>query len=368
MSHHFSASAHRGAVVLAAAGLMTAGIIATHAPSAHAASGFSPALTLTTVSPTAVAASTANVLVTLTGTNFDESEIASIALGGVCTALTGYIVASSTTILVKTTSACTASTAGAENVTINEVGAGTVTKALAITFITPPDILAVGSAPVVTDNSADSGGEVAALVAPGAATTGLEKIRVRAGLTYAFLSTMKATLGGKDLTAITLVAATTGVGSSTGNGNAFTAVLPLGLTTSGTLTLVLTQGGVSKSFATAATGLSWYLGPIVTGLDVTSGRAAGGTTVKITGTGLPATQTLATTAASWLINFCGVAAVATASSTTSITVTSPVVANLASGLGTGNYSGVCAVTVVQVGTPSLTSPVNANTHFVYLST
>ena len=52
---------------------------------------------------------------------------------------------------------------------------------------------------------------------------------------------------------------------------------------------------------------------------------------------------------------------------TSITVTSPVVANVTPGLGSTNYSGVCAVTVVQVGTPSLTSPVNANTHFVYLA-
>src|SRR5664279_334398 len=61
---------------------------------------------ITAVSPHLVAATTANQVINVTGTGFDESVIGGVTVTG-CTAPT-YIVASATSLLVKTDATCIA--------------------------------------------------------------------------------------------------------------------------------------------------------------------------------------------------------------------------------------------------------------------
>jgi hypothetical protein len=389
MSLALTTRVRRTAVIAAATMVAAAGLVATYQLSASAATNYGVTLTkaavgLTGTMPARVAGLTASQQITLTGTNFDEALIASIVLGSDttnCAAVTSYIVTSSTTILVKTPSTgCAVSTAGAEDITITEVpvggSTGTVTLAAAVIFVAPPAIAT--TRPVLTENSAGlTSNEVTVLTAPGALTTGLQRVRIRAAATFAFdirtSSGLKVTLAGKDLSGLAVFNSdgtpqTTSVGPapSTDAANWVVGTLGLGLTAPATSTLAITQNSVTKTFTPTQAGFTFYSGPVVTGLDITSGKAFGGTTVKINGAGFDAA-----TLGNNTVKFCGVTAATPTASTgsgaaggTSLTVVTPVVVNLLSGLGVGNYAGFCPVTVT-VG--SAVSPVVATSYYGYLT-
>jgi hypothetical protein len=291
------------------------------------------------------------------------------------------MVMSSTSIIVKTPSTgCAVTTGTAEDITINEVSngtsSGTVTLSAAIIFVAPPGIAT--TRPVITENSAGlTTNEVTALTAPGALTTGLQRVRVRASASFAFdirtASGLKVTLAGRDLTSLAVYNSdgslqTTAAGPAPSNDTANWVVgtLGVGLTATATSTLAITQNSVTKAFTPVQTGFTFYTGPVVTGLDITSGKAAGGTTVKINGTGFDAA-----TLGNNTVKFCNVTAATPTASTgtgatggTSLTVVTPTVVNLAAGLGLLNYAGFCPVTVT-VG--SATSPVVATSYYGFLT-
>jgi hypothetical protein len=382
MSSALAPRRRRATTVAIAVLLAPIGLVTLQQSQAQAASIFGQ--TLTAVAPSKVAALTLNQVVTLTGTNFDESQIASIDLG-TCTGLTTYVVASTTSIVVKTPNTCAASAGGtAETVTINEpANAGALTKATALTFVTAPALALLANFPIITENSAALTVPKVVLNPTGASTTGLQRIRVTAlAGGYEFdaraASGVTATIGGRALTALTVynvdgTLQSTTTGPPTGDtGNYFVATLPTALTTASSLTLYVTSLGVTRSFAAAVTGISWWAGPIVTSLDVTSGKAKGGTTVKITGTGFvpdptptsPPTKYDGTIAD---VTFCGItvtAAKVTAATATLITLTTPDASVASPGLGTTVFEGACPV---RVSAGANTSPISPGSYFVYLT-
>ena len=108
---------------------------------------------ITAVSPHLVAALTANQVINVTGTGFDESVISGVAVAN-CTA-PSYIVASTTSLLIKTDASCTA---GANIViTITDSAGNTAVSnptltggAQALSFITPPTIATVATSPATS--------------------------------------------------------------------------------------------------------------------------------------------------------------------------------------------------------------------------
>lgn len=346
---------------------------------ASATPAFAADMTITSVSPTKVAATLANRVITITGTNFDEDSIASITVGGDadCASLTSYVVTSPTTISVKTPGngtntasvpGCAASSGGtAEPVTItaSSTGGANVTKASAVTFVPPPSVATASSSqlPVITENSSEVAvaNQVQALNAVGGQT-----IRIRAGADFAFSGAgtagLSGTLGGKPLSTVGFLSSTgaTQANSAAGdNANYWIAKTGTGLTASTTPELTITQNTVSRTFATAATGLTIVATPTVTSLDVQSGKTNGSTTVKITGTGFSATTTDNT------VTFCGASANVTAATTTLLTVTTPTVSSTAGttpGLGTAT-AGVCPVVVTKGG---VASPVTSTSFFAFV--
>jgi IPT/TIG domain-containing protein len=387
MSKLLSTRCSRAGSILAATLLGTAGAVVATAPQA-AMAVTTPPMTITTVAPATVAAAAANKVVTITGTGFDEEYISKIALGAdpACDHLTSYVVVSATSISVKTpTGGCLASSA-AEPVTIYDSSdpttPGSIQKAAAITFVSPPTLVtgendatpANNLKPVVTENSAGLllVNQVNTLqVAAG------QVIRVKASPTFAFSNNttnkLTATLGGKALTDIKVYSITplsgpvvsTAILGSTENGNYLTAKVPA--LAAGTVNaLVISQNLVSSTFTAAYTGLTWTSAPTVTALDVTSGRSTGGTVVKITGTGFnPTVGSYDGTVANILV--CGMNAVPTLASTTSLTFATPAAGGAALGLGTSVFEGPCPVKVMNTVTNIGTSVVTDKSNFVYLS-
>jgi hypothetical protein len=326
-----------------------------------------------------------NAVFTITGTNFDENNIVDIDIAAApvgCTGISSYIVTSPTTIVVKTpTAGCTASVdqVNGETITINETGGvGTLsnvpaTAAQRLIFVPPPEIDLLANKPVITDASSQlaTANQVVNLIPAGNQT-----IRVKALGSYRFdqrtTAGLSASLGGKPLTAIavynTTGTATGPTGIPDADGNWFTAKSPVPLVAGGAYSLTVTQFGVSKTFAQAATGLTWNAVPTAASLDVKEGKAAGGTTVKVTGTGF------STTVADYNdgsgntnVKVCGTEATVTAATATLITFTTPDVGNVAApaGLGLTVYSGVCPVTVTDAA--GGVSPLTANLSFAYLA-
>jgi hypothetical protein len=344
---------------------------------------FAADMTITTVSPAKVAAATANRVILINGTNFDEDSIASITVGGDadCAALTSYVVTSPTQISLKTPGngtntasvpGCAASSGGtAESITITPTSSGgaTVTKASAVTFVTPPTIDVLANNPVISDNSSLL---AAADQVKDFTTAGGQLLRIKSGGDFLFdgrtAAGLTGTYGGKALTTVgfqnsdgTTLAATA---APTGSYNYWLARTGTALTAATDPTLAITQNTVGKNFATAATGTTISASPTVTSLDVTSGKTGAATTFKITGTGF------STTAGDLTVKVCGRTADISGSPTlTSITAVTP---NANSSTATdltalktaiGGTAGVCPVTVTKGG---VTSPVTSGSFFAFV--
>jgi hypothetical protein len=357
------------------AGLLTAGALTlTEASPARATAGTSPyGATFTNIAPAKVGAGLAKQVITLTGTNFNEAQITRIDLR-VSGAITDcqdvpYVVTSATTISIKTPTggcAATADPTAPETVTITEVGGNTLTKQ-GLTFLAPPDLATTN--PVVTENSSAllSANQVATLLPAGGQT-----IRVRAAAGYAFdgkltgTSALSATLGGKTLSNIK-VYNSEGVlqgTSAAAVGNYFTATTP-SLLAGGSHSLIIMQAGVTRTFLTTTTGLSWPAVQTVSSLDPKSGKSKGGTSVRITGTGFPTVLTDAQDATKWKVQFCGIDATVSATTATLLTVVTPDTSVASPGLGVGVFEGVCPVRVVDV-TNTLTSALTTGSAYAYL--
>jgi IPT/TIG domain len=197
---------------------------------------------------------------------------------------------------------------------------------------------------------------------------GNQLIRIKAFTDFAFngasAASLSGSIGGKTLTTVGFVAADgTAQGlttAPTANGNFWVARTGTTLTPTGTnANLSITQNGVTRAFTPTETGLAWPNVPTVTSLDIDSGKAAGGTVVKITGTGFSATP------GDFTVSFCGIDVTPSASTLVLLTATSPPTSNLALGLGLTVYGGVCPVVVTRI-VGGLKSPISADSNFTYL--
>jgi hypothetical protein len=367
-------SSRKRALATTASALFVAGATLVMQPSPALAAGE----TITTVSPTKVAATVANRVIIINGTNFDEDNIGAITIGADpdCVKMVTYVVTSPSQISLKTPGngtdsatipGCAVSSGGTpEDITIYATDKTTelVKKTAAVTFLPPPTIGTPSSTlkPVITDNSSVLGvaNQVTALNAAGNQT-----VRIQAGSTFAFdgrtTAGLTGSLGGKPLTTVGFLASdgTTAQGLSTApaaNANFWIAKTGPGLSTT-TPTLTITQGTLSKTFSATDGGFTVVSTPLVSALDVTSGKTDAQTTVKITGTGF------STTASENSVTFCGVAVTPTAATATQLTVTTPAVGGASPGLGTGNYSGVCPVVVTRGG---VSSPITAASYYSFV--
>ncbi|MFD1370339.1 IPT/TIG domain-containing protein [Actinoplanes sichuanensis] len=357
------------------------------APPAHAAP-LSGTIAVTSPASGKLAAGTPKqvVLLTVSGTGaptLSEETVTSVDLGSTCIGLTSYVVTSSTTLTVKTPTTtpsigCPAN--GAESVTIN-FGSDSLTKASAITFVNPPDIEAVANKPVIAENSS---GLATAQQNQRFWSTGGQTVRVKAAAGFTFdprtAAGLKVALGGKDATDVKVYAGSTAGGlnadtqmtatnttdavatAQVGNYVTFKSTTGMDPTND---TITLTQNGVSKTFAKAATGVEVATGEVITSISPESGKSSGGTTLVITGTGF--SKTNADYGTTINVTVCGVNATfpATAINTagTQITAITPNVTGV-SGLGTGVYGGACPVRIVN-GT--WTSPITPSTIFAALN-
>lgn len=252
---------------------------------------------ITAVGPHLVSATTANQVITVTGTGFDEDVIASVAVAG-CTA-PSYIVASVTSLVVKTDNTCTA---GANKVvTITDTAGNTAVSVPgatggkeALTFVAPPTIATASATvrPVMTLNSAGLTYAEQGTAGTSASTKGGTVVKVISGSTGFSTSTttpLAASIGGVALTGVVLV------GTNGTAGNYFTGIL--GATAANAApVLKITNNGVSKSFAYGAGGGSAVAGThdfVIAGSTIavspTFGSSAGGNKITITGTGFSLT-------------------------------------------------------------------------------
>ncbi|BCW87580.1 hypothetical protein sos41_07100 [Alphaproteobacteria bacterium SO-S41] len=249
--------------------------------------------TVTGVSPSSGPAA-GGTAITITGTNFTGAT--AVTVGG--TSATGITVINATTITATTP----AGTAGARNVVVTTPG-GNGTGTNLFTYIAAPTVTGVSPS-----SGPASGGT--AITITGTNFTGATAV----------------TVGGTSATGITVVNATT-----------ITATTPAG--TAGARNVVVTTPGGT---GTGTNFFTYIAVPTVTSLSPTSGPAAGGTVVTLTGTnftGLTAVSFGGTAAASFTFN-----------SSTSITATSP------AGTGTVN---------VRVTTPGGTSATGGGNQFTY---
>ena len=305
-------------------------------------------MTITAIAPKKIAALTANQVVTITGTNFDESIITGVELGP-CNAV--YVVANPTTIYAKTPNAtcgtATASTTTPETITITDNETNTVTftgtATTGLFYVTPPAIAATN--PAYTDLSSAIPAKVKQLKVGGG-----QLVRINAAADYTFAAGVTAALGGTAMTGVTVVGSTAG--------NYITAVAPA--KAAGAVALTLTANGVSKTFPATATGLSYWAPPTVATVAPNAGRAVvsggtGGDTV-ITGTGFSPTTNGNT------VTICG--QTATVKATPAPTATSLSVTVPDPQLGTDVYEGVCPVRVTVGGNAS---PVTATSTYSYLT-
>jgi hypothetical protein len=379
----FVASSWRSrAVGVAGAALAAATVLAALPPTAAQAATLPGTIAVTIPASGKLAADTGKQVVVLTvsgsgATALSESNVTGVTLGGdaTCANLQNYVVTSATTVTVKTPSGgCDASAGGtAESVSIL-FGSDDITKATALTFVTPPAIVAAASNPVITDNSValPAVNQVKRFV-----TNGGQYVRVTADSAYAFdpkaASGLAVSMGGKAGTDIKVYADATGTTplatSANGTvGNSFTFKTATGMTNNDN-TITVTQNGVSKTFTTTDTGATVVAAPTVTSLSVTSGKTGAATQTVITGTNFD--KTAANYGTTTKVTFCGVEASvfgspAVNAAGTQITVTTPTaVANLVPGLGLLNYAGSCPV-VVGDGTAAGSSPITPTSIFTFV--
>lgn len=273
---------------LPAVAVLSTALVAASVVVASTASGAtSTTLTITAVSPHLVAATTDKQLITITGTGLTEDTIDSVAVAG-CTSVIYTGSNDGKTLTIKTDNTCAA---GANKVvTITDSDSNTAVSvpgatggAQALSFIAPPTIATATATvrPVVTANTAGLG---YADQQTSASVSGGGVIKVTAGATP-FVNTtatpLAASLGGVALTKITM---------ATG-GTSFTGTLGARAAISNPV-LVVTSGGVSKSFAYGAGGANatagthdfGYAGVTVSATPA-SGPANGGGTLTVAGSG-----------------------------------------------------------------------------------
>lgn len=316
---------------------------------------------ITGVSPHLVAALTANQVINVAGTGFDESVIASVGVTG-CTS-PSYIVASATSLLVKTDASCTA---GANAVvTITDTSGNTALSvpgaaggAQALSFIAAPTV-AVASAtvrPVMTDNTSALT-YAAQTTAGGSATTkGGTVVRVISGATGFSNTTalpLSATLDGVALTGVKLV------GANAAAGNYLTGIVGAHAADAAPV-LKITNNGVSKSFVWGAGGAGATAGTFdfaIGGSSITVspafGAANGTNKLTITGAGF------STTGGNDVVTVGGVSCPLTTPVPTATTVTCTVPAALTP------FNGPVTVQIAVTG--GLTSVVGAGSTYTYVS-
>jgi len=328
----------------------------------NAQAATSTLVTITGVGPHLVTALTANQVITVTGTGFDEDVISSVAVAG-CTA-PSYIVASATSMVIKTDNTCTV---GANKViTITDTSSNTAVSvpgatggAQALSFVAAPTIATASATvrPVVSLNSA--GLTYAAQTAAGtsASTKGGTVVKVISGSTGFSTSAslpLGASLGGTALTGVTLV------GTNGTAGNYFTGILPAHAAAAAPV-LKITNNGVSKSFSYGAGGGSavagthdYTYGGSTISLSPTFGAAGGGNKLTITGTGF------STTGSNDVVTVGGVACPLTTPAPTATTITCTV--------PTTTLSAWAGPVVVQVAvTGGLTSVISTSSTYTYLA-
>jgi hypothetical protein len=329
------------------------------------------------------------IILTLTlpansGVTVSEEGITSVNLGATrCTAMDWYIVTGTTQIAAKTPDddddtkdgcAPTGSATTGETIVVTFANGDTLTKTASnLFFILPPAIAAVGSAPVVTENSAaitDPDDRVKRLIASGGQT-----VRITASSDFAFsggsTAGLAVTIGGKALTEVKAYnkpvsgapTVLTGAAQDSDKGNYLTGKTTTGMTASATPSVIITQNGVSKTFASTATGITIETAPVITALSVTSAKSGVATNVTVTGTGFATTATA---------KVCGVTAtVATAptSAGTSMVLTVPAgIADADPGLGTGVFAGPCPIVITNtVSSVDYDSPINDKSTIVIIS-
>ena len=249
---------------------------------------------ITAVSPHLVAALTANQVINVTGTGFDESVISGVAVAN-CTA-PSYIVASTTSLLIKTDASCTA---GANIViTITDSAGNTAVSnptltggAQALSFITPPTIATESATvhPITTDATAGMSYAAQTAVGISGTTKGGTVIRVTSGATGFSTSTatpLAASLDGVAMTAVTLV------GTNGTAGNYFTATLGAHAADAAPV-LKITNNGVSKSFlygtGNVAGTFDFQIGGSVITVSPAFGPSKGGNHLVISGSGFSTT-------------------------------------------------------------------------------
>jgi hypothetical protein len=248
---------------------------------------------ITSVSPHLVAATTLNQVITVTGTGFDEASISSVTIAG-CTTAPTYIVASPTSLVLKTAVDCAAGATGAALITITDTSSNTAvttaTTAKTLSFVAPPTIKTETASvhPITTENT---NGQAYADQVASAPTKGGTVIRVTAGATGFSTTTafpLSASLGGVALTAVHLV------GVNAAAGNYFTGVTGAHPAADAAPVLKITNNGVSKSFAFNATPAAGVHDFAYAGSSISVSPAFGpdnavGSVLTITGTGFSTT-------------------------------------------------------------------------------
>jgi hypothetical protein len=361
MSHTRTTTSRRsrfGRVVAltAVAGLATAGSLLS-VTGAHAAA----VSTITAVGPHLVSALTLNQVITVTGTGFDETEITGVAIAG-CTTAPTYIVASTTSLVLKTAVDCAAG--AARVITITETGGTTLsvpgTAAQALSFIAAPTLIAGTAAlhPVTTDGTAGLLYASQTTEGMSASTKGGTRIRVTAALgspySHSTALPLGASLGGTALTGI--VKETSGL--------YFTGVVGAHAASANPI-LKITNNGVSKSFAYAAPGIMTghsfqYAGSTIS-VSPAFGVSRGGNKLTITGAGFsttPANNAITLTAFGETPVVCPVGVYTATATTIACTVPAAV---------TPANEGPVYVKVVVTGGTALTSTISATSTYTYVA-
>jgi hypothetical protein len=253
--------------------------------------------TVTSISPTAGPAA-GGTSVTITGTNF--TGVTAVTFGG--TAAAGFTFNSATSI----TATSPAGAAGAVDVRVTTPGGTSATSAA--------DQFTYAAPPTVTSISPTSGPQT------GGTTVVITGTNFTGATTVVF-------------------GATAATGVTVNSATQITATSPAGTSTIDIR--VTTAGGTSAT--SAADQFTYVATPAVTSLSPTSGPAAGGTVVTITGTNFTGVTA---------VSFGGTAAAGfTFNSATSITATSP--------------AGAAGAVDVRVTTPGGTSAISAADQFTY---
>jgi hypothetical protein len=323
------------------------------------------------------------LLLTVTGQPLSEAFVTGVQLGGDsnCANIISYIVTSPTTLAVKTPdNGCAATDTGqnanGEDIVIKFAGGNTLTRTASastkgVFFVAPPAIAASNA--VITENSSELTTPIKQFVSNGG-----QLVRVASGASFAFdprgVAGLAVSFGGKPGTDVKVYAAdgtpiASSVSQAPSASNYLTFKSATGMSTADP-SLTITQNGVAKTFTTTDTGATIVASPTVTSLSVTSGKVKTAVSTVITGTGF--SKVLGDYTTAWTVNFCGKAGTVTAVDTsggTKITVTTPTdVADDPAGLGTGKFSGSCAVTVTNgSGQSPITSPVSPGSYFQFLS-